>query len=189
MNYYVLSDDVHDFTDSIIKDVRKICYDYHKELNQYDDEFEPRPEDVIVEQFNSFMENSDFYGEESLIDFVYIISRNENELEVFSRVQCVGFLIIEKNTPESKLPPEADYFIIDSYIKPEFRGKDLMKSALISYLCENRGDYLYYVLNKNENAKTFWSLMFEKTLDKKIEVANQFNEFDKNNITMYKVTV
>lgn len=93
---------------------------------------------------------------------------------LFSEIQCyefskwvnviangniVGFFII--GTGEN-CHPDADYYIQEAYIQPEYRRKGYMSYAISEYVKRHRGIYCLLILNKNYIAKTFWPEVFRK---------------------------
>lgn len=76
---------------------------------------------------------------------------------IFSDGKLVGFLIV------STLPychPECDYFICQSYLKPEYRGKGLMTGAVVEWVKAHPGKYCLDIIFGNKHAKSFWYRRF-----------------------------
>lgn len=186
MNYYVLSNNCSCFCDDVIVDVMDMSYEHYLEMQKFDKESKIKTEDTVIDEVTNLMENSDI-GEDSQVDFIYIITLDESEVE--PNAICVGYVAIEKNNQDSKLPDDVDYFIIDSYIDPQYRHRGLMSKAMIDYCYHNRGKYLYYVLSDNKIAIKFWQSLFMDKFKKNISIANEFNEHDRDNVTMFSVEV
>lgn len=186
MNYYVMSTNCVCFSDKIFEDVVNMAYANYVELKKFDRENKIKTADQISDAIYDFMFSAN-EGEYSRADFIYIISMDESSIEPTSI--CVGYVIVEKKHSESSLPDDIDYFIVESYIRPEYRKRGFMTRAFVDYCYENRGKYLYYVLNDNKGADKFWRLLFEDKFKSKIKLANQYSEYNSDNVTMYSVEV
>ena len=73
--------------------------------------------------------------------------------------QTVGFFTI--CTPPG-CPQEADFFLRDAFISPQYRRKGLMKQAVTQWIKEHPGVYSLIVLNNNTPAYNCWMNIFKK---------------------------
>lgn len=56
--------------------------------------------------------------------------------------------------------PDADYFLRDAYVRPQYRGNGAMKKAVMRWLKLYPGKYNVIVLNKNYPAYNCWQKVF-----------------------------
>ena len=68
-----------------------------------------------------------------------------------------GFLIIG-TAPECH--PDCDYFIVETFLRKEFRGKSIMADAVKRFVKSHKGTYCLWILDKNHYAKKFWHHIF-----------------------------
>lgn len=73
-------------------------------------------------------------------------------------IDGVGFIVIGRGL---KCPPDYDYYIIDTYIKPENRRKGLVSKTIKKYMNEHKGKYCLEIINANKAAKCFWKSVGE----------------------------
>lgn len=100
----------------------------------------------------SQMEKMEFFREITSNDYTqWIDVQADNEL--------IGFLIIG-TAPNCH--PDADYYVEEAYIKPEFRRKNYMFSAVSEFVQNHKGVYCLFVLDRNNAAKSFWKKAFAK---------------------------
>ena len=77
----------------------------------------------------------------------------------------IGFWILGKN---GNCHPDADYFIAEAYIKPEYRREGIMSDRISDWIKKYRktgnrnGKFCLFVLSKNEVAKKFWKHVFDR---------------------------
>lgn len=77
----------------------------------------------------------------------------------------IGFWILGKN---GNCHPDADYFIAEAYIKPEYRREGIMSDRISDWIEKHRktgnrnGKFCLFVLSKNEVAKKFWKHVFDR---------------------------
>ena len=71
----------------------------------------------------------------------------------------IGFLIIGES-PECH--PDTDYYIMDTYIRPDYRRKHIMSEVVIDYIKTFGGRYSLFIASKNDTAKQFWQKVFER---------------------------
>lgn len=64
-----------------------------------------------------------------------------------------GFFIIGKN---SNCYKKCDFYIIDTYVLPEYRRKHLASTAIRKYINTHKGKYCLEIINNNFVAKAFW---------------------------------
>lgn len=82
-----------------------------------------------------------------------------NWVDIYKDDDVIGFFII--GTGEN-CHPSADYYIQESYIKPEYRRQKYMTNAISDFVRKHEGIYCLFILNENKIAKTFWSGLFER---------------------------
>lgn len=70
----------------------------------------------------------------------------------------VGFLIVGIN---GNCHPEADVFIEEAYIRPEYRHLGHMRKAIARLIKERPGKYCFFVLHQNALAKKVWPSIFD----------------------------
>ena len=100
----------------------------------------------------SQLEKKSFFAEVTSNDYTQWI-------DVWERDELIGFLIMGA---APNCHPDADYYVEEAYIKPAFRRKGYMSSAVSEFIQTHKGVYCFFVLNKNNGAKTFWSKLFVK---------------------------
>lgn len=71
----------------------------------------------------------------------------------------IGFLMI--GTGEN-CHPDADYYIADAYIKPEYRRRGYMSGVLREVIDKHPGIYCLLILNENSIGKIFWYTFFRR---------------------------
>lgn len=70
----------------------------------------------------------------------------------------IGFIILAfgRNLERGVNEPNVDYFIQDTYIRPEYRRKGIMSKEVNKLLDEYKGIYGLYILYENKPAQAFW---------------------------------
>ena len=58
--------------------------------------------------------------------------------------------------------PDADEFIAEAYIRPEYRREGIMSETISNWIKTYGGKICLFALSKNEVAKKFWLSLFEK---------------------------
>ena len=81
------------------------------------------------------------------------------EIRACDEPNPVGFLLIDHGY---NCHPDADYFIQETYVKPEYRNQGLMTTAVSKFIQEHGGTYCLFILNNNKNAYQFWHNLFAK---------------------------
>lgn len=76
---------------------------------------------------------------------------------VTKKKHLVGFLIV---CSQPECHPDCDWFIAQTYIKKEYRGKGIMSGLAKEYIRKNPGRYCLFIVNNNEEAKKFWRNVF-----------------------------
>lgn len=71
----------------------------------------------------------------------------------------VGFLVIGYG---ENCHLDAKYYIQEAFIMHGYRNRGLMTQALLDFMKDHQGSYVYYVLKKNLKAKKFWKTFFTK---------------------------
>ena len=71
----------------------------------------------------------------------------------------VGFIVIG-SFPECH--PDADHYIVEAYIQPDYRRKKIMFDKMVDYIQTYGGKYCLFVASKNEIAKEFWNRVFKE---------------------------
>lgn len=80
-------------------------------------------------------------------------------VNVIANGNIVGFFII--GTGEN-CHPDADYYIQEAYIKPEYRRKGYMSYAISDYVKRHAGIYCLFILNNNQIGHAFWHVLFDR---------------------------
>lgn len=129
---------------SLYDEKKQLYLDYCKELAVYYDD----PSSAMTE------EEAESAFEE------YITSEDCSWRNIFAEDgNLAGFLIIGKHGRFCH--PDAMRSISEAYIKPEYRGKGLMKAEAGGYLSRHPGVFALLVLKKNRAAKGFWKHLFK----------------------------
>lgn len=70
----------------------------------------------------------------------------------------IGFIILAfgRNLERDISCPKVDYFIQDTYIKPEYRHKGIMSKEVNNLLDKYKGIFGLYILYNNKPAQAFW---------------------------------
>ena len=71
----------------------------------------------------------------------------------------IGFWILGQNR---NCNPDADYFIAETYIRPEYRREGIMSDRISDWIKTHGGKFCLFVLSKNEVAKKFWKNVFDR---------------------------
>lgn len=89
----------------------------------------------------------------------------------------IGFIIlgIGRNLTRNENEPKVDYFIQETYIKPEYRRKGIMTKEVEKLLDQHKGIYGLYILSKNKPALAFWHTIIK---DRWINVDNLGSDED-----------
>jgi predicted acetyltransferase len=57
--------------------------------------------------------------------------------------------------------PDADYYIQDAYIEPEYRRQHIMEGVIQSFIDAHSGKYCLFLLDENYPAISFWHRQFD----------------------------
>ncbi len=87
----------------------------------------------------------------------YLTQSHHRWIDIRYMDQVVGFVIFS-TAPECH--PVCDYFLSQSYIKPEYRNKGLMTAVVTRFVKEHTGRYCMILLKKNVYAKKYWHNLF-----------------------------
>lgn len=88
------------------------------------------------------------------------IIQNEDLFVVRVLVDSIqaGFIFIAVNVD---CHPDADYYVQDCYISPEFRRNHLMQTAFQMFVYAHHGTYCLYLIDSNQTAIGFWGRQFD----------------------------
>lgn len=75
------------------------------------------------------------------------------------KTQEIGFLTVYTHP---NCHPDADWYIEDSYIMPEYRNQGFMQKAVQKWVKEHPGKYCLFIVDNNEPARHMWPAVFEK---------------------------
>lgn len=90
----------------------------------------------------------------------YLFDPHGEWVDVFSEEhKVIGFIIIG-HAPNCH--PDADYYIEEAYIMPEYRRKKYMSNAVSEYLKSHKGTYCLFIISSNKPALSFWSKAFRE---------------------------
>ena len=118
----------------------KMYHEYMREILQMsDDEYSEKDTD------KAFC----FYLDRTFIEWI----------DIYFGTRLVGFIIIG-SYPECH--PDADRFIIQAYVQPEYRRRGLASDVVSEYIRNNPGTYVMDILKANEPARKFWFETFYK---------------------------
>lgn len=81
--------------------------------------------------------------------------------------ELAGFFIICK---ENGCHPDADYFIAQLYIRPEYRRKGYAKKTVLEYMRKHRGTYCKFMIKKNHDAYAFWDMIKKEMHAKDVQM-------------------
>lgn len=73
--------------------------------------------------------------------------------------QVIGFIIIATHP---NCHPDADWYIQETYIVPEYRNQGYMSRWVSKWLSEVQATICLFILNKNTCALRFWQHIFHK---------------------------
>lgn len=96
---------------------------------------EPITDEKIAEAFDTMLE-----------------LEQENKAQIID-IEDKGFFIIGT---KDNCHPGFDYYIINTYIKPEHRHQHIMQNTINDYIKNHPGSYMLCILNNNTPAFTFW---------------------------------
>ena len=126
-----------------MRNIRKQLYVTYMEELYTIEGLELLSEHKLNEYFTDIIENP-------YLEWIDIYLPNLNE--------PVGFLVIAKY-PECH--PDADYYIAETYIKPEYRRQNIMLTTVSNYIKNHTGIYSLFIASKNDVAKKFWERVFK----------------------------
>lgn len=115
----------------------KMFLDYKRELCTIDGY------DKLVDPEKEYIEDCNFFQNDCDADWI-AVKKGKKE---------VGFLVVLHGR---FVTSPLDYFIEDTYIKPEYRCQGLMKKTVENYLKKHQGLYGLEIMDKNQLAHKFW---------------------------------
>lgn len=103
--------------------------------------------------------NISFSNEESNLYNTYIASEHTEWIDIFAddSDEPVGFLVVGE---QENCHPDANYYIEELYVEPEFRNKGLASATATNFLHNHKGIYCLFIINDNNIAKIFWDKVF-----------------------------
>lgn len=87
----------------------------------------------------------------------------------------IGFWILGQN---GNCHPDADYFIAETYIRPEYRREGIMSDRISDWIKTYGGKFCLFVLSKNEVAKKFWENVFDRCGYEPYELSDIANDMN-----------
>ena len=127
---------------------------YSEELRKYrtvsSDEF---PDTRDFDSFRAWYKN--FLCSDSLLRWHAIRKSNLEGCEV-------GFLIVQPRLKESGVLVDADNYIVEAFVAPEYRRKGYMSRALAKACRRYPGAWCLHVYKKNHSAQNAWKQMFSE---------------------------
>ena len=94
----------------------------------------------------------------------YMLDPNIVVKKIYKDSEFVGFIIFENVAAESEtgIVP-FDWFVMESYVMPEYRKQGLMGNALKEFCGDQKIKLIGYVtLNENDYADSFWKKRFSE---------------------------
>lgn len=79
--------------------------------------------------------------------------------DIFYEKKRVGFVILGIN---EMCHPDADYFIVNTFVKQQYRRKHLASDTVTRFLQERPGKYCLDIITRNFTAEQFWENTFHK---------------------------
>lgn len=146
-----------------------IYLEYMKELSIYDASVNDLTNDDIKNLIR-------FYESEPGVRWINIILGSK----------LIGFLIIGFNGSECH--PDADYTILQMYVKFEYRHLGLASEHVYNFLSSHPGIYALDVIKGNEPAEIFWKRIFETIEAEPIVLKEVRPNAEKLNLYGYKVS-
>ena len=116
-----------------------------------------------------------FYESESGVRWINIILGSK----------LIGFLII--GFKGSECHPDADYTILQIYVKPDYRHSGLASEYVYEFISKHSGIYALDVIKGNEPAEQFWKHIFNTIEATPIELKEVRENAKKLNLYGYKV--
>ena len=93
----------------------------------------------------------------------YMLDPNIIVKKIYKSGEFVGFIIFENIQQEGVINPPFDWFVMESYVMPEYRKQGLMGNALKEFCKDQKISNIgYVVLNENNYANRFWKHRFEE---------------------------
>ena len=77
--------------------------------------------------------------------------------DIKAKGKTVGFVIMGWG---DNCHPDADFFVQDVYIRPEFRQQGLVRKFMENHFSKHPGIYCLLILNENTIAKMVWTKLF-----------------------------
>lgn len=112
--------------------------DYKNELIKYDPEWAKETLDESIAVVKQYMTAPGYHWK-----------------FVMSEGYTAGFVVFACHGTEH-CHPDADYHVVQTYVRPEFRRKHLASKVVSEFIREHPGTYGYDVLNGNRIAELFW---------------------------------
>lgn len=84
---------------------------------------------------------------------------NAQWIPIVHETQEIGFLII---CTHPNCHPDADWYIENAYIIPEYQNQGHMQRAVQNWLKEHPGRYCLFIIDKNYPARHMWETVFKK---------------------------
>jgi len=123
------------------EDERRLLFvEYCKYMRQFDENFTKSDADSVS-----------YFREQICNPFIEWI-------DITCENKIVGFMIIGHGIECHR---NADYFIMNVYVKPEYQSRGLMTQKLKEYFREHSGVYCLDVLKNNFKALAFWNNLFK----------------------------
>lgn len=94
-----------------------------------------------------------------LLEYINNITPETTRIDIRHKEsnKVIGFLYI--GYPPN-CHPDADFYIQEAYIIPEFRHQGYMRNEIQKFVKNNPGRYCLFIINNNAYAKLFWDKLF-----------------------------
>ena len=100
----------------------------------------------------------------------YINTECSDWIDIFSdNGKLIGFAIIGYYP---NCHPDAEVYITEAYIIPEYRRQGYMHKTITQYIKNNHGTYCLFIVKNNDIALQFWQKVFADNGYKQIELAD-----------------
>lgn len=144
----------------------------------------PRRENLYLEYRKEMDDMQELQYDEKLYkaDLLDFIDETKNEwIPIVHNHEEVGFICM---CAPPCCHPDADWFLREAYVRPEYRCKGLMKNTLLNFLNTHPGRYCLFVQEDNIPANNCWHNIFGRAGYTTMEL-RQLDEFKDVSVPFY----
>ena len=154
-----------------------------KEESQLQLRWHPHRENLYTEYRKEMddMQQLSYNISEYAMDLWDFLEDNNKWIPIVHNGEEVGFICMCQHPC---CHPDADWFLREAYVRPEYRRKGLMRQALLKFLKRNPGRYCLFVMENNITAQKCWQHIFDSAGYVPIKL-RQLEEFKDVKVPLY----